>query len=161
MEVEAANRLWSRSIVCNKMRYTNMLEGDSKAYSAGTEMMPYGDITIESDECVNHAHKRLGTTLMKLTQSLHLGGRGKGRLSLQKCSTLQNYYRGAIINNIGSPTNMRKEVWASLYHCMSPNDDPHHDNCRDSVDSWCLEESVTRGVASFNTGASHTSDVIN
>ena len=139
MEVEAAKRLWSRSIVRNKMRYTNMLgDGDSKAYSAVKEMKPYGDITIERDECVNHAHKRLGTALRKLTQSLHLGGRGKGRLTLQKCSTLQNYYRGAIINNIGSPTNMRKAVWATLYHCMSTNDDPHHDNCPDSVDSWCL-----------------------
>ena len=139
MEVEAAKQIWSRSIVRNKMHYTNMLgDGDSKTYSAIKEMMPYGDITIERDECVNHAHKRLGTALRKMTQSLHLGGREKGWLTLQKCSTLQSYYRGAIINNIGSPTNMRKAVWATLYHCMRTNDAPHNDNCPHSVDSWCL-----------------------
>ena len=61
MEVETAKRLWSRSIVCNKMCYTNVLgDGDSKAYSTVKEMMPYGAITIERYECVNHAHKRLG-----------------------------------------------------------------------------------------------------
>ena len=73
MEVEEAKRLWSRSIVRNKMRYTNMLgDGNWIAYSAVKEMKPYGDITIERDECVDHAHKRLGTAIRKLTQSLHL-----------------------------------------------------------------------------------------
>ena len=37
-------------------------DGDSKAISAGKEMEPYGDITIERDECIHQAHKRLGTT---------------------------------------------------------------------------------------------------
>ena len=139
MEMEETKQHWSQSIVRNKICYTNILRNDDlKIYSAIKEMIPYNDITIERDECVNHAHKRLGTAIRKLTQSLHLGGRGKGWLTLQKCSTCQNYYRGAIRNNIGSPTNMRKAVWATLYHCMSTNDDPHQYNCPDSVDCWCL-----------------------
>ena len=41
IEVEAAKRLWSLSIVRNKMRYTNMLgDGHSKAYSAVKKMKP-------------------------------------------------------------------------------------------------------------------------
>ena len=43
---------------------------------------------------------------------------------VRKCQTLQNYYCGAIINNIGNKDNMRKAVWTSLMHCLSTDQDP-------------------------------------
>ena len=68
MEVEAAKRLWGRSVQTNLLRYTGMLgDGDSKAYQAVVELEPYGpDVKIVREECVNHAHKRMGTVVLKL-----------------------------------------------------------------------------------------------
>ena len=57
---------------------------------------------------------------------------------MNKCQTLQNYYRGAIKNNIGNKDNMRKAVWASLMHCLSTDQDPQHNNCPMSSDTCCF-----------------------
>ena len=80
MEVEAAKRLWERSVRNYGLMYTWMLGvGDSKAYQAVVEMEPYGpDSPIVLEECVNHAHKRMGTALLKLAKKEKLGGRGEG-----------------------------------------------------------------------------------
>ena len=53
-------------------------------------------------------------------------------------SDSSNYYCGAIINNIGNKDNMRKTVWASLMHCLSTDQDPQHNNCPMSSDTWCF-----------------------
>ena len=81
MEVEAAKRLWGRSVQTNGLMYTGMLgDGDSKAYQAVVQLEPYGpDVEIVREECVNHAHKRMGTALLKLSREKKLGGRGRGR----------------------------------------------------------------------------------
>ena len=65
MEVEAAKRLWSRSVARHNLTYTGMLgDGDSKAHRAVVVMEPYGpEIDIVKEECLNHAHKRMGTAL--------------------------------------------------------------------------------------------------
>ena len=119
MEAECARRLWSRSIDLHNIRYTGMLrDGDSKAFGAVTKLAPYPDVTIEREECVNHAHKRLGTALLNLTKTAKLGGRGHGRLTQTKALTLQGYYRGAITSHIGDADGMRHAVWASLLHVI-------------------------------------------
>ena len=139
MEAECARRLWSRSIDLHNIRYTGMLgDGDSKAFRAVTELAPYPDVTIEREECVNHAHKRLGTALLNLMKTAKLGGRGHGRLTQTKALTLQGYYRGAITSHIGDADGMRHAVWASLLHCMSTDDDPHHTRCPPGSESWCF-----------------------
>ena len=91
MEVEAAKRLWTRSVHTRGLMYTGMLgDGDSKAYQAVVDLEPYGpDVTIEREECVNHTHKRMGTALLKLEK---LGGRGPGRLTKQTALKLQQYW---------------------------------------------------------------------
>ena len=153
MEVEAALRLWSRSEQLHGIRYTGMLgDGDSKAYDALLELGPYPGVDIEREECVNHAHKRLGTALINLAKTAKLGGRGHGRLTQTKAIQLQNYYRAAIVNNVGDADAMRSAVWATLLHCMSTDADPHHTCCPSGEESWCFYQ---RALASGEEPESH------
>ena len=76
-----AKRLWSRSEQ-KGLRYTGFLtEGDSEAYNSVVGMRPYGDTPTEKEECINHAHKRMGTALIKKSQEKGLGGKGRGKLT--------------------------------------------------------------------------------
>ena len=136
--MEVAKCLWSRSVHTRGLMYTGMLgDGDSKAYQAVVDLEPYGsDITIEREECANHAHKHMGTALLKLSK---LGGRGLGRFTKQKTLKLQQYYRGAIMDS-GDEDSMRSRVWATLFHCMSTDDDPQHTRC---PQSWCFRPVTT------------------
>ncbi|KAL8589050.1 hypothetical protein ACOMHN_055063 [Nucella lapillus] len=149
MEKEAAVTLWNRSVQRHGLRYRTMLsDGDSTAFTAVRESQPYGPQRLVTKlECVNHCHKRMGTALRKAATEGRLGGRGVGRLTKDKCSRLQNYYRGAILNNLG-PGNqnaMRSSIWASLYHCCSTDDEPQHDYCPD-ISSWCFYKiAIARG----------------
>ena len=69
MEVEAAKKIWSRSVSKNKMMYTKVIsDGDCKTVTSLNELAPYGDIVIEKEECINHVHKRLGTGLRNITK---------------------------------------------------------------------------------------------
>ena len=136
METEIAKRLWARSIQRHNMQYVGMLgDGDSKAYSAVLQMKPY-DVDVEREECINHAHKRMLTALKNVQQKEKLGGRGVGRLTLQKCVEFQSYYGKAIWNNTGSVEDMRDGIWASLRHCMSTDESPSHEQCPE--DKWCF-----------------------
>ena len=149
MEVECAKRLWSRSVARHGMRYVSMLgDGDSKAYQAVQQMQPYGeDCVIQREECINHAHKRMGTALLKLWKTEKIGGKGYGRLTEKKTQQFQKYYRGAIINNIGNPDGMRDAVWASLFHNMSTDEMPQHGKCPTGPDSWCFyNKAISNGM---------------
>ena len=64
MEVEAAKRLWSRSLALGLMYAELVGDGDSKAYQAVVRLEPYGP---DTEECINHAHKWMGTALLQLT----------------------------------------------------------------------------------------------
>ena len=62
-------------------------------------LQPYGATRpVTKKECCNHMHKRFGTALRNAAKSQSLGGRGAGRLTKEKCTRLQNYFRGAILN---------------------------------------------------------------
>ena len=137
MEVEAACRLWRRS-EARGLRYTGFLsDGDSKAYNAVVKLDVY-DVPIVKEECVNHVHKRMGTALRNLTKQKRLGGRGLGRLTQDKTMKLQHYYRYAVLNNVGNADGMRRAIWATLFHCMSTDEEPQHEKCPDGADSWCF-----------------------
>ena len=81
--MEAAKHLWERSVCCRGLMYTGMLgDGDSKAYQAVFELQPYGpDVLIVREECMNHAHKLIGTALLKLTKKEKYGGHCCGHLT--------------------------------------------------------------------------------
>ena len=75
MEQEAAKHMWARSVSCHHFRYTGMLsDGDSTAYQAVVKLDLYPGIEIGKLECINHAHKRMGTALRKLSSEKHFGG---------------------------------------------------------------------------------------
>ena len=99
-------------------------DGDSTAFKALQDIQPYGDIVLSKLECVNHAHKRMGTALRKLTKQENLGGQEEGRLTADKCNVLQSYYRTAIQNNLGNMDNMKNAVLATLHHSMSTDIHP-------------------------------------
>ncbi len=158
MEVEAAKRLWGRSLALGLM-YTGLVgDGDSKAYQAVVHLEPYGPGTeILKEECINHAHKRMGTALLKLTKGQKLGGRGQGRLTKDKAIRLQHYYRFAITAD-ATPNieSMRTRIWATLFHCASTDDEPQHDRCPDGIDSWCFYK---RAVAADEEPPCHADNV--
>lgn len=161
METEAAKRIWSRSFEKYGIRYTGFLsDGDSKAYNSVVEMKPYGtNVLIERDECVNHAHKRMGTALLKLSKEKHLGGRGPGRLTAKMAEWMQRQYKKAISHNKGDPDGMREAVWACLFHCMSTDDRPLHSRCPIGEESWCFyNKAIAKGEASpsHDRPTSHT-----
>lgn len=111
---------------------------DSSAYKSVCDSKPYGgDVLIEKLECVNHCHKKMGSALRELSKESKLGGNGHGRLTKAKCEALQNFYRGAIINNLDNAEVTRQRIWATLFHCLSTDDNPRHSRCPPGEDSWC------------------------
>jgi len=160
MEQEAAKVMWGRSVEKFGFRYVDMLsDGDSTAYKTVCDLNPYNPQQVKKLECVNHAHKRMGTALRKLTKEHRLGGRGVGRLTEKKCDSLQNFYRGAILDNIPDVEKMRNAVWASLYHSMSTDDAPHHRQCPEGMESRCFyQKALARGEEpdSHHNHPSHT-----
>ena len=149
MEAEAARRIWNRSVEAYSFRYTHILsDGDSSTFAALTQLEPYGpDHTIAKLDCVNHAEKRMGTALRKAAKSAKLGGRGVGRLTTLKATKLQTYYGRALRGNVGNVDATKEAVWATLFHSMSTNHDPHHRRCPYGPDSWCIfNKSVALGL---------------
>ena len=90
-------------------------DGNSAAYKAVCDMAPYGTKTVSMLECMNHAHKRKGTALRKLARKEWFGGRDVSRLTENKCDSLQNFYRGAILDNLPNINKMRAVVHGR--HC--------------------------------------------
>ncbi|KAJ8389230.1 hypothetical protein AAFF_G00122500 [Aldrovandia affinis] len=135
MEQESAKRMWGRSVNLHQLRYTQMLgDGDSSALREVVSLDPYPGLVVEKLECINHAHKRMGTALRKLSSEGKLGGKGVGKLTAKKCKALQNFYRGAIVTNQGSVEAMKAAIWAGLLHSMSSDENPMHTRCNVS---WC------------------------
>lgn len=119
----AAKQLWSRSVDRHCLMYTGMLgDGDSKSHKAVVDMQPYGPDVEIVKECLNHAHKRMGTALLKLAKDQKLGGRGEGRLTKEKALRMQQYYRYALNVGAGNVDDMRNRVWATLFHSVSTDD---------------------------------------
>lgn len=52
---------------------------------------------------------------------------GKGKLTGKLIDELTIYYGLAIRRNTGSIKNMKKEIWATLYHKISTDENPQHD----------------------------------
>ena len=130
--------LLRRSMDRHNIRYVGMLgDGDSKAYDAVMCMFPY-DVEVEKEECINHAHKRMLTSLKNVQQKDRLGGRETGRLTLSKIPILQKYYGRSIRHNIVNPEGIRDAVWGTLHHIMSTDEFPTHEQCPGGSQSWCF-----------------------
>ena len=130
METEAAVIMWRRSLLLHCFRYMEMLgDGDGKAHGKVNGIQPYGpEVTIKIIECVNHVTKRMGTALRtrvekRKAQNLLIGGYGK--LTDDRIEKLTNYYSWAIKDNAGNLKAMEHAEWASFFHTLSTDDDPH------------------------------------
>lgn len=148
MEPAGMKNIFRRADTERGLKYTKYLgDGDSKAYLAVAETMPY---EIEKLECCGHIQKRMGKRLMdkvteyKNTQFVDGGKKfkgigGVGRLSQKAIKRIQGHYGGAIRANPGDVAGMRKAIWAVWKH---RGDD--HDDCG----NWCPTK--TRGEPNKN-----------
>ena len=163
MEKTAAEILWTSSVDKHDFRYTTMLsDGDSSTYAHLCALKVYGDdVHIEKEECVNHVAKRMGTALRNLKTTtkktgVSLGGRGHGKLTGEVITKLQLYYKKAIRSCTGDADAMRKAVFASFFHAVSTDEDPHHNHCPAGTNSWCFYQ---RAVAKGEEPGSHRENV--
>ena len=157
MEVECALRIWRRLEQKHNLRYTVMLsDGDSKAYDSVVSDKPYGqDIAIEKEDCVNHISKRMGTALRNLvatSKAQRQSIAGKGKLTQERITKVQNYYGRAIKDNANDVELMKKRIFAILFHLSSSNEHPKHIHCPPGAKSWCFWQ---RAVAQGEVPGSH------
>ena len=157
MEVACAKKLWSRSIEKYNFRYATILsDGDSKAFDAVTSLNPYGTgVQIQKEDCVNHVSKRMGTALRNLVaiskaQKVQLSG--KGKLTQEKITKIQNYYGRAIKDNSCDIQLLKKRIMAILLHLSSTNKMPKHMHCPPGEHSWCFWQ---RAIAKSTVPESH------
>ena len=137
MEPEGALRMFKRSEMLHKLRYTELYgDGDSKSYSQVKDVYKEQDIEVVKQECIGHVQKRVGTALRNLKKETP-GLGGKGKLTDAMIDKLQNYYGIAFRANVKNAEEMEKAVLASFFHCVSSQSRPLHDYCPDGPDSWC------------------------
>ena len=163
MEKTAAEILWTNSVDKHDFRYTTMLsDEDSSTYAHLCALNVYGDdVEIEKEECVNHVAKRMGTALRNLAKTskktgVSLGGRGHGKLTQDVINKLKVYYGKAIRSCTGDEVAMRSAVFASFFHAVSTDEDPHHHHCPAGTNSWCFYQCA---VANGEEPGSHRENV--
>ena len=134
MEQESAKRMWARSVNRHQVRYTEMLsDGDSAAFREVVALNPYPGHEMYKLECINHAHKRMGTALREIAHRVGWEGKVWGS-SLLINAKLCNCPSINSANHQGSLDQMKAAIWAGLLHCMSTDDNPLHTRCDPS---WC------------------------
>ena len=132
MEVEGANRIFSRSIETHNVQYTGFYgDGDSKAYADVKDIS--GKDSVTKFECIGHYQKRVGTRLRKLKK------REKGLKALNDgtIDKLQNYFGIALRANVTSVKAMSDAILASFFHVASSKGNNYHSYCEKSSGSWC------------------------
>lgn len=140
MEVDAVKEMFLRSEEKHGVKYTTYVgDGDSKTFKGILDANPYGDgYVVKKKECVGHVEKRMGTRLRNVKKANKgIGGKGAGKLTDKMIGELTTYYGLAIRRNSNSIEDMRKAVWATLYHKSSTDQHPQHENCPSGSDSWC------------------------
>ena len=151
MELECALRMWRRSVQEYTLRFTVMLsDGDSKTYDSVVCDRPYGEsIGIEKEDCVNHISKRMGKALRNLVATSKVQKQslaGKGKLTQDKLTKIQNYYGRAIKDNANDVELMKKRIFAIQLHLLSSNEHPKHAHCPTGAMLWCFwQTAVSKG----------------
>jgi len=132
MEVDGARQMFSRANEKNGVSYKNYIgDGDCKTFKIIVEENPQ----VHKKECIDHVQKRLGRRLREIAKKNKLGG--KGKLTVKRINELSIYYGLGIRRNCHSIEEMRKAIWATLYHKMSTDDNPQHHLCPVGPKSWC------------------------
>lgn len=137
MEVDSVLEMFRRSEKLYQVKYINYVgDGDSKTFSNLQSNEVYDDVVIKKKECINHVQKRMGTRLRNLVKKTK-GLSGKGKLTGKLIDELSIYYGLAIRRNVDSIADMKKEIFATLYHKISTDEVPRHENCPTGEKSWC------------------------
>lgn len=137
MEVDAVIEMFQRSEELYQVKYANYIgDGDSKTFKGILDCEPYENFTVSKKECVDHVQKRIETRLRNL-KKVTKGLGGKGKLTGKLIDELSIYYGLAIRRNHNSVEKMRNDIWATLYHKMSTDEEPQHERCPSGEDSWC------------------------
>ena len=95
---------------------------------------------LQKLECHLHVKKRMGTRCRNLKkQTKSLGGRRKNTVKLTDnvINKLQKYYGLAITRHQDNFDEMHKEIWITLHHLSSTDENPNHANCPAGANSWC------------------------
>lgn len=132
MEVDGATEMFSRANEKNEVTYVNYIgDRDCKTFKAIVEKNP----GVHKKECIDHVQKRMGSRLRNLAKKNKLGG--KGKLTGKLIDKLTIYYGLAIRRHCHSVEEMRKAIWATLYHKISTDTKPQHHLCPEGPKSWC------------------------
>ena len=140
MEVDSVKEMFSRSIDQYGVKYTRYIgDGDSATFKGLLNLNPY-DVHVQKLECYLHVKKRMGTRCRNLKkQPKGLGGRSKNTVKLtdKVINKLQKYYGLAITRHQDHFHEMHKEIWATLHHLSSTDENQNHGNCPAGANSWC------------------------
>ena len=93
--------MFGRSIAKHTLRYTAYIaDGDTKNDVNIAQSRPYGDLSIERKQCINHFSKRMKTRLMTIKKKhgrMTLSDRktigGKGRLGMNRSLSYRSTQR--------------------------------------------------------------------
>ncbi|XP_014486301.1 PREDICTED: uncharacterized protein LOC106750446 [Dinoponera quadriceps] len=152
MEVDSVVEKFKRSEELYNVKYVSYIgDGDSKTYKGIVDAQPYGDQIVKKKECVGQVQKRMGSRLRNLKKKTK-GFGGAGKLTGKLIDELSLYYGLAIKRNSDNINNMKKEIWATLYHKLSTDEKPQHNRCPSDADSWCTWQSAkaTNILASYS-----------
>lgn len=84
--------------------------------------------------------------MLNKAKEKRLGGKGHGRFTKDKALKFQYYYRIALKNNAGDVQAMKDAFFATLSHCMSTDENPHHNRCPQGINSWCFyQKAIAEG----------------
>ena len=134
MEVDAVIEMFARSETLHGLKYINYIgDGDSKTFKGLLDANPYESVQVQKKECIDHVQKRMGTRLRNLKKKVK-GLGGKGKLTAKLIDELTICYGLAIRRNPNSLKNMKNEIWATLFHKLSTDENPQHEKCSES---WC------------------------
>lgn len=137
MEVDAVIEMFQRSESLHNLKYVNYVgDGDSKTFKGIIDAQPYNDFTVFKKECIDHVQKRMGSRLRNLKKNTK-GLGGKGKLTGALIDELTIYYGLAIRRNHDSVKKMQNDIYATLQHKLSTDDNPMHEKCPRGEDSWC------------------------
>ncbi|GFY07945.1 uncharacterized protein TNCV_2579771 [Trichonephila clavipes] len=146
MESAGILKKFQRSEILRNVKYANYLgDGDSKAFNTVSERKVYrNDFEVKKLECIANVLKRMGSRLRALRNSMKSrklsdgkGISGRGRLTDNEISKLQQYCGLAIRRNMHSVSDMFKAVWAIYFSKLSTDSAPQYGLCPTSPDTWC------------------------
>ena len=97
--------------------------------------------------------KACGESLVQILKNVK-GFGGRGKLTDSMIDRLQNCYGIAIQSNQGDLVNMKKSIFAALFHCASSEKNNWHDHCPKGKDSWCkFQQDAVNATNTYIPGA--------